>query len=179
MLLVGGDWFWFNSVLSSLPMFIFSFFEVPRGVLKKLDYFRSRFFWQSDDHKKKYRLTKWEVVCTPKDQGGLRVLNLDVHNKCLLSKWIFKWINGDGVWQHMLRNKYLRDKTLTQIQYMPEDSQFWAGLMKGKEKFLSLGKFDLGDGSQVRFWEDSWIRPRPLKYIFPALYNIVRKKSLL
>jgi hypothetical protein len=33
--------------------------EVPRGVLKKLDYFRSRFFWQSDDHKKKYRLTKW------------------------------------------------------------------------------------------------------------------------
>jgi hypothetical protein len=51
----------------------------------------------------------------------------------------------------MLRNKYLRDKTLTQIQYMPEDSQFWAGLMKGKEKFLSLGKFDLGDGSQVRF----------------------------
>ena len=35
-----------NSVLSSLPMFMFSFFfEVPRGVLKKLDYFRSRFFW--------------------------------------------------------------------------------------------------------------------------------------
>jgi hypothetical protein len=34
-------------------MFMFLFFEVPRGVLKKLDYFRSRFFWQSDDHKKK------------------------------------------------------------------------------------------------------------------------------
>ena len=60
---------------------------------------------------------------------------------------------------------------------MPGDSQFWAGLMKVKEEFLSLGKFDLGDGSQVRFWEDSWIRPRPLKSLFPALYNIVRKKS--
>jgi hypothetical protein len=51
-------------------MFMFSFFEVPRGVLKKLDYFRSRFFWQSDDHKKKYRLTKWEIVFTPKDREG-------------------------------------------------------------------------------------------------------------
>ena len=60
---------------------------------------------------------------------------------------------------------------------MPGDSQFWVGLMKVKREFMSLGKFDLGDGSQVRFWEDSWITSRPLKSIFPALYNIVRKKS--
>ena len=33
-----------NSVLSSLPLFMFSFFEVPREVLKKLDFYRSRFF---------------------------------------------------------------------------------------------------------------------------------------
>ena len=32
-----------------------------------------------------------------KDQAGLGVLNLDVHNKCLLSKWFFKLVNGDGV----------------------------------------------------------------------------------
>ena len=49
--------------------------------------------------------------------------------------------------------------------------------MKVKGKFLSLGKFDLDDGSQVRFWEDSWIRPRPLKSRFPVLYNIVRRKD--
>ena len=66
MLSVGGR---LNSVLSSLPMFMMSFFEIPRGILKKMDYFRSRFFWQSDEHKKKYRLTKCEVVCAPKDQG--------------------------------------------------------------------------------------------------------------
>ena len=60
---------------------------------------------------------------------------------------------------------------------MPWDSQFWAGLMKVKGEFLLMGKFDLGDGSQVRFWEDSWIRPRPLKSLFPTLYNIVRRKN--
>ena len=70
-------------------------------------------FLTSDEHKKKYRLTKWEVVCTPKDQGGLGVLILDVHNKCLLSKWLFRLLNGDGVWQQLLRNKYLKDKTNT------------------------------------------------------------------
>ena len=70
MLSLGGRLVLLNAVLSSLPMFMLSFFELPKGVLKKLDYFISRFFWQSDEHKKKYRLTKWEVVCTPKDQGG-------------------------------------------------------------------------------------------------------------
>jgi hypothetical protein len=58
MLSVGERLVLINSVLSSLPMFMLSFFEIPKGVLKKLDYYRSRFFWQSDDHKKKYRLTK-------------------------------------------------------------------------------------------------------------------------
>jgi hypothetical protein len=99
MLSVGGRLVLINFVLSSFPMFMLSFFEISKGVLKKLDYYRSKFFWQSDDHKKKYRLTKWWVVCTPKDQGGLGVLNLEIYNKCLLSKWLFKLINGDGVWQ--------------------------------------------------------------------------------
>ena len=58
MLPIGGRLVLLNYVLSRLPMFMLSFFELPKGVLKKLDYFRSRFFWQSDEHKKKYRLTK-------------------------------------------------------------------------------------------------------------------------
>jgi hypothetical protein len=49
--------------------------------------------------------------------------------------------------------------------------------MKVKGEFLSLGKFELGDGSQVRFWEDAWIRSRLLKSLFPAFYDIVRRKS--
>jgi hypothetical protein len=52
MLSVGGKLVLINLVLSNLSIFMLSFFEVPREVLKKLDYYRSRFFWQSDEHKK-------------------------------------------------------------------------------------------------------------------------------
>ena len=44
MLSIGGRLVLINSVLSSLPMFMMSFFEISRGVLKKLDYFICRFF---------------------------------------------------------------------------------------------------------------------------------------
>jgi len=52
MLSVGGRPVLINSVLSSLPMFMLSFFEVPRGVLKKLDYFRSPFFGRTTNTRK-------------------------------------------------------------------------------------------------------------------------------
>jgi len=58
MLSVGGRLVLINSVLSSLPMFMLSFFEIPKGVLEKIDCFRSRFYWQSEQHKRKYRLAK-------------------------------------------------------------------------------------------------------------------------
>ena len=63
----GGPLTLINSVLSSLPMYIMFFFEISKGVRKKLDYFRSRFFWQSDEHKRKYRLAKWDILCQSKD----------------------------------------------------------------------------------------------------------------
>ena len=49
----GGRLTLINWVLSSLPMHMMSFFKIPKGVRKKLDYFRSRFFWQGDEHKRK------------------------------------------------------------------------------------------------------------------------------
>jgi hypothetical protein len=33
-----------NSVLTSLPMFMLSFLQIPKGVRKRLDFYRSRFF---------------------------------------------------------------------------------------------------------------------------------------
>jgi hypothetical protein len=108
----GGRLVLINSVLSSLPMFMLSFFIIPKGVLEKLDYYRSRFFWQCDEHKKKYRLAKWSILCKPKSVG-YGIIDLDTQNKCLLSKWIVKLLNEDGLWQQVLKKKYLKGRTLS------------------------------------------------------------------
>jgi hypothetical protein len=132
-LLVGGRLVLIYSVLSSLPMFMLSFFEIPKRVLEKIDYFCSRFFWQNDSQMKKYRLIKWSMVCQPKDQGSLGIQNLEMQNQCLLSKWLFKIINEEGLWQTILRYKYLTSQTIGKVQRKPRDSHFWAGLMKAKK----------------------------------------------
>ena len=154
-----------------------SFFEIPKGVRKKLDYFHSRFFWQSDEHKRKYRLAKWDILCQPKDQGGLEIHNLELKNVALLSKWLYRLLMTDGTWQQILRNKYLGTKPSAQVHWKSGDSHFWASLMKVKRDFLRFGTFIIKDGSQVRFWEDIWLGNRSLRDQFPQLYNIFRKKT--
>jgi hypothetical protein len=101
-----------------------SIFEILKGVIKKLDQYRSRFYWQGDTYKKKYRLAKWDILCRPKDQGGLGIIDLEVQNICLLSKWIVNLLNTEGTWQTLLSNKYLHSKVLTQVQAKPYDSHF-------------------------------------------------------
>ncbi|WVZ96321.1 hypothetical protein U9M48_041976 [Paspalum notatum var. saurae] len=176
MLSYGGILVLLNSVISSLPMFMISFFEVLRGILKKIDYFGSRFFWQNDSHKKKYRLIKWPLVCLPKDLGGLGVQNLEIQNKCLLSKCLFKLCNEEGMWQELIKNKYLKGKPLVQVERKLGDSHFWRSLLNVKDLFLSLGRFKLVIGNQLRCWEDKWLGNHAFKHVYPNLFNIVRKK---
>jgi hypothetical protein len=155
-------------------MFMMSFFEVPKGVLKNLDHFKSRFFWQGSNNKHKYRLARWDILCRPKYQGVLGILNLQLQNKCLLAKWIVNLLNTDGTWQSLLRNKYLRIKTLTQVSSKPnDDSHFWRGLMRIKDEVLSKGSFVIKEGTNTRFWDDMWIGDKPVKVTYPSLYHKV------
>jgi hypothetical protein len=43
------------------------------------------------------------------------VLDLEIQKKSLLSKWLYKPINEDKDWQYLLRNRYLRTMSLTQV----------------------------------------------------------------
>ena len=80
-----------NSALSNWANMM-SFIEVQRYILiKKLDFYRSSFFRQGWDHKKKYRLTKYGVLCLPKEQGILGITNIEIQNDYVLNKWLYYW----------------------------------------------------------------------------------------
>jgi hypothetical protein len=95
-----------------------------------------------------------------------------------LSKWLYKLLNDEGLWQELLHNKYLSHKTLSEVEAKPTDSPFWKGLMKVKDEFFHRGHFKVGDGSSTRFWEDTWLGNMSLARQYPSLYNIVQRKNI-
>jgi hypothetical protein len=113
LLSLGGRLVLINSVLTSLAMYMLSFFEVPKGVLQKNGFLRVKiFFGNMMSTRKKNILTKWSILCRPKDFGGLGIQNLDIQNKCLLNKWLFKLLNwlmrtvhGKAFWKNTCQLK--------------------------------------------------------------------------
>jgi len=75
------------------------------------------------------------------------------------------------MWQELLRNKY-KDKTIGSCVKKPTDSHFWKSLMNIRDSLL-----EQKDGSQTRFWYDTWLGNKPLKDKFPSLFSIVRSKQ--
>jgi hypothetical protein len=71
----------------------------------------------------------------------------------------------------------LSTKTITQVKRNPGDSQFWSDLMSVNDDFLNMGRFQLQDEKEIRFWEDTWLGDTALKVQYPNLFNIVRQKS--
>jgi hypothetical protein len=49
--------------------------------------------------------------------------------------------------------------------------------MNVKDTFMGFESFKIKDGSQTRFWMDTWLGNLPLKDKFPSLFNIVRRKQ--
>ena len=90
---------------------------------------------------------------------------------------MFKLINEQGVWQDLLKRKYLNNQTINQVQKKHGDFHFWSGLMKVKNTFLNLGSWTVNNGEQVRFWEDKWLGNYSFKDRYLSLYSIVRRRN--
>jgi hypothetical protein len=63
---------------------------------------------------------KWKTVCLPKDQGGLGVIDLEVMNIALLSKWLWKIFNEKGQWQTTLQTQIFEE-----FHFGPMCSEEW------------------------------------------------------
>jgi hypothetical protein len=106
---IGSRLILLEASLSSITSYMMSFFTMPKGVLKRCDFFRARMLWQEKVNVKKYHLVKWSDVCQPKDQGGLGVTDLHLKNVSLLCKWIWRLENEEGLWQDLIKAKYLKN----------------------------------------------------------------------
>jgi hypothetical protein len=94
------------------------------------------------------------ILHKPKSILGMGIMDLEIQNKCSLNKWIVKLMSEEGMWQQMLKKKYFKDKTLSQVERKKGDSHFWSGLMEVKSLVLERGIFRVHEGTQTRFWED-------------------------
>jgi hypothetical protein len=85
---------------------------------------------------------------------------LELINKCLISKWLFKLLSEEGMWQQLLHNEYLKNKTLAQAEEKTTNSPFWKGFMCVKIYFFTTVTFKVGNRNISGFGKMfGWVIP--------------------
>ena len=103
-----------NSIFSALPMFFMSTFRLHNSVIKQVDLYRKHSLWRGADlHDKTPPKAAWELVCLPKSEGGLGVLNLQTQNEALLLKYLHKFFNRQDIpWVNLIWEKHYANGSL-------------------------------------------------------------------
>jgi hypothetical protein len=110
-------------------------FLLNKTFVEKLDKHRRRFFW-AGRKKKAYWMVKWKKVCKSKDKGGAGVKDLRKQNISFLTKWRRMLETQDGLGQRIVRQKCMRNKTMSSVKPRFNDSPCWKALLKVKEHYL-------------------------------------------
>jgi hypothetical protein len=127
--------------------------------------------------KRKYHLIKWSMICKNKKKGGLGVKNLRLMNLSLLCKWWWNWKSEEGLWQELVKLKYVKGTPIFLVKNRQSDSPKWCDIVKIRHIYLQGRKFMVNNGKLVSFWLDSWLEDKPLCSVYPILYDMCTNKS--
>ena len=98
----------------------------------------------------------WDLVCKPKERGGLGILNLDKFAMALRLRWLWlEWV---------------------------DDSKTWIGLgnpcnSMDCEFFAAATRVTIGNGEKAKFWSDPWLEGCCPKDMAPLIYSISTSKN--
>lgn len=165
-----------NSVLSSLPTYFMCTLVLPKGIIEIIDRARRRCLWRKDKNKERVNsLASWEMVCRPKDKGGLGIINLQVQNRALLLKHLDKFYNNaDLPWVKLIRDSYYFEAVPHAV--VLSGSFWWRSIIQLADDWRGLTKCVVGSGFSVLFWEDLWLGS-VISASFPRLYSFARDKQ--
>jgi hypothetical protein len=86
--------------------------------------------------------------------------------------------SNDGLWQKLVRAKYLKDRPIARAEHKQGDSYCWSELLKVKKLYLENKTLIVGNGKQTSFWDDAWCTRNPLKHKFIGLFEICEQQHI-
>jgi hypothetical protein len=148
--------------------------KLPPGLILVIDRARRHCLWKRKDKDKVNSLAAWDMVCKPKNKGGLGIINLQIQNNALLLKQLHKFYNNEDIpWVHLVRDAYYYHDIPHAV--VLSGSPWWKNIISLADDYRAISSVNVGNGSSALFWSDSW-KNQLLDSSFPRLFSFVRDK---
>lgn len=99
-------------------------------------------------------------------------------NISLLCKWWWKLENDNGIWQDIVKAKYLRNDLVTTVKHRVDDSPVWSDLLKVKHIYIRGRRIKPNNGENTLFWVDPWLDDEPLYSKSSILFELCNDKKI-
>ena len=147
-----------KAVLTAIPTFSMSCFELPVSLCKRIQSVLTRFWWDTADGTKKMCWVAWDKLTKPKAGGGLGLRDIQLFNQALLAKQAWRILtNPTCLLARVLLGKYCHNKNFMEVTVPTVCSHGWRSILHGRELLReNVGKA-IGNGLATKVWKDSWI----------------------
>lgn len=112
----------------------------------------------------------WEVVTTPKLEGGLGLKNLRIWNRtCALKLLWFLLFKADSIWVAWIHQNVIKDSSIWDLKEKQSHTWVFKQLLRLQPHIMQWVQVLPGNGLNCRFWSDPWTSFGPLiEYIGPT-----------
>lgn len=116
------------------------------------------------------------MVCKPKDEGGLGVIDIEKQNKALILKNFHKFFNRiDLPWVHLIWEKHYKNGKLP--NHVKKGSFWWRDTLNFLSDFKQFASPHVENGESALFWHDSW-HIQSLATSAPELFSFAKNKMI-
>jgi hypothetical protein len=135
--------------------------------------------WDNYEGHHKYHLANWGLVTRKKkSMEGLGIPDLLEMNMCLLASWIKRYhLNENKLWKQIVDNKYNVDNPNFFSCSSSGASPFWKGVMWAAKAAKMGYQWKVGDGKNIKFWEDHWFGSCSLAIQYWVIYFLVNEQN--
>ena len=152
-----------QSVIYSTINFWASIFILPNQCLKKLEQMCNAFLWSGAPNSARGAKISWDIVCSPKEIGGLGLKRLSSWNTILALKLIWLLFTAAGsLWVSWVRLHLIGRRNFWDLNPATSGSWIWRRLCKLRQIARPFIICEVGSGITASFWQDNWTGHGPL-----------------
>ncbi|GJY25759.1 putative RNA-directed DNA polymerase [Tanacetum coccineum] len=154
-----------QSVLGSKHIYWASVFTLPTSVLLNIEQILRHFLWCHGSSGKGKSKVAWEIVCLPKEEGGLGIRRLECFNLALMATHVWKLlILKDSLWVKWIHEYKLKGRSFWDYPLRGNMSWGWRKILSLRPIIRRFIWSKVGNGNTTSIWYDQWSTLEPLAH---------------
>ncbi|XP_074282751.1 uncharacterized protein LOC141607296 [Silene latifolia] len=128
-----------NSVIFGLHNFWGASVLLPKGIAKRIIKLCKDFFWGVAEGTRRHVFLKWQLLCSPKLEGGIGIKEVLSWNCAQMMKWVWKLFHRPHcIWAKWISTYVLKGACVWDAQQTVSNSWYWNNVLKMKNLLLEI-----------------------------------------